>query len=152
MVKLEEFANLTKKEENLLHKNYFETIVASLKTTITQSDLKFQSKACQIKHSNLLASMLLEHKKNSLLLSFKKRSDGQARFILEYSPTTLINNFLTCLEYKIGSHGIQNKAEPGFSINYSSDKAKFKASLKDNPMIMNFSLTAGKPEYGMGLN
>jgi Eukaryotic porin len=151
MVKLEEFRNLNKKENDLLNKNYCSNTFAGLKACLKQDDIMFVTKAYQLKSSNLLLSALLEYKKNNLLVKINKKSDGLAYFLLEYSPIQ-IPNLLASLEYKLINKGTQKKSTPGLIINYFNEKAKFRAVLQDNPLIINFSLTAGMPEYGLGLD
>ena len=150
MAELEDIDDLTKKQKKLLEKYYYESTVASFKTSVIQSDVKFNAKASQLKSSSLLASIYLEYQKDNYLLKLKQRSSNYFHFLLEYSPHTFINKLKTRLEYKVSSQGLRVKSGPRVSIFYYREFARFQASLKDSPLLINFSLTTGKPEFGVG--
>ena len=136
----------------MLKKNFCVHNLACIKAHISQDDLKFVTKAVQLKSSNLVLSALMEYKKDNFLLKIKKKSDGLAHFLLDYSPGASMNNLLARLEYSVVYCGVKTKSTPALSIFYENDKVRLKGTIKDNPLLMNFSFTAGKPEYGLGLD
>lgn len=149
MAKLQTLSEFTKKQNNILHKDYYEKVIASIKSQITQSDLKFNAKASQLKSSNLLASISLEYEKNNFLVKVKKRSDNLFHFLFDYSPKAMLDSIKTRLEYKVSTQGIQTKLEPKISIFYYGKNVRFLASLKDSPLLTYFNLIAGKTDYGV---
>lgn len=91
MVRVEGYAGLTKKQEDLLRLGYCYKSLATV-TLLTNSPLfTFKARAAQKVEGNVLASTSLKMIRDKITFTPKRRTDGLAQYTLQYA----INNRIT---------------------------------------------------------
>ena len=150
MVKLENFKDLTIKQENLLKKNYSFGSVGLLNLNIKNNDLTFHSRISEKADKGPLASASLEYKNDFISLKGKKRNDTFSYYKLEVTPNKVIKDFKAVLDCKILKS--DSFVDSSVAVEYKHEKFLGKLAYLTQTNVVNAQVTIGKPEYGVGFD
>lgn len=150
MVKLENFAGLTRKQEDLLKKSYSYGSLALLNANFQQGDFTFHTRAAHGKNGSTdpVVSAWIQIKDGLASWKAKKRTDGLHHYVLEWTPKSIVDNVKVKAECKTENH----RTEPNVSVEYTHAHAKAKLAFLGNPFVVKGSVTTGKGDYGLGLD
>lgn len=150
MVKLENFSGLTKKQEDLLKKNYCFGSAGLLNINVVNSNMTFHSRVSEKPNESPRASAWLQFRNDLFLVKGKKRNDKFSYYKLEVTPTEFVKNFKAIFECKLkGSDGTK---DPSISAEYNHEQARGKLTYYTDPSSLRAQVTFGKPEFGAGLD
>ena len=80
------------------------------------------------------------------------RNDSFSHYIAEWTPKKILDHLKLKTECKLTSPEGFQTVEYLTSAEYSHKKFKVKTEFGSNPMHLKTSVTAGLPEYGVGLD
>lgn len=133
--------------ENSLLCSLYATSPLVLKSTISTPSVKFLTKLTQNRSetleitSGLLANLPL----NSMFqgkFKVQKSSKGLSKILLSVTQSKEFYTARGLIQYKVCQHGLHLRHEPQIGFSYLTEKASFEVRLKNNPLIMNLSLTS----------
>lgn len=157
MVRLEEYNNLSRKQEDLLYKGYSFNTAFLTSFTLTSKDMILKARASE-SYTALPASSLaitgsasLQYTYDNIVFRPKKRSDGTSIFTLQYTPKEILQDFKLQCELKSIPKSTAQKAELTGKVEYKNPTAIAKLSFEDSLGTLNGSVTVGKPEFGTGM-
>ncbi|CAG9318809.1 unnamed protein product [Blepharisma stoltei] len=150
MVKLENYAGLSKKQEDLLKKGYCHGSLALFNFNITQTDFTWHTRTSYGKNgvNEPILSSWIQYKQGLAAWKAKKRTDGLSHFIFDWTPKDLVPN----LKLKSECKTLKGKTEPSFSLEYTHPRAIGKLVFLGSPLVVKGSLTTGQAAYGLGLD
>lgn len=158
MVKLETFSGLTKKQEKLLAKGYSFGSLAFGSFNLSQENLKFKLKGSQtpaplpFSAIQIFGSSSFEYIYPNLILKAKRNTDGVFNYKVNWTPINYIKDARLKGHCKVENQGTNSKFENKASFIYFHPNAIAKLALSDSPVCIRGSVTAGKPEYGIGFD
>lgn len=158
MVRFESYSDLTLKQEELLSKGYTHSSILQTHFTYSHPDMLLKLKASQGKATAPSSALLVSGSSSMLYkyenISFKPKrfTNGTSCFALEYVPKGRMKDVKFKSEMKMLNSATIQKFQTVSTVEIASTNAITKITLSDAPLSLNGSLTAGKPEYGIGLN
>jgi len=154
MAKLESFSGLTRKQEDLLKKNYCFGALAMAYFKVQKPEFCFKARGSQSSgpSKNLLVagSSSIEYKRNTSVFKFKRSTEGVFNYSIEYVPEALAKELKLGAESQL-TRPTQKLENSGF-LEYCHPNARGKLSISDSPLTLKGALTLGYPEYGLAVD
>lgn len=147
MVKLESFKDLSKKQDDLLKKNFYIGSIGLVTLSISRENHTFHGRLGENESGAsfpLFLSAWQEYKSDSWALKLKRGNHGVFNLGLEVFPKSL-NNFNAKFSYQQE----KGSTKPSLIINFANDKVKASAELTQGSVYNSF--TCGTPKVGGGL-
>lgn len=140
------FESLSKPESTLLSSLYT-TSPLLLKSKFLTPTMTFLTKLRQ-NHSETLeitsgfsASLQFNPSLNGLL-KVQKSSKNLSKVLFSLTQSKDLYTATGLIQYKVCQHGLHLRNEPQIGVSYLTEHGSFEVRLKNNPLIMNLSLTS----------
>ena len=150
MATLQSYSSLTKDQEHLLNKRYCFGSQSLLNLNVSKDNFTFHSRIAQFKDQTTLASTWASISSEYFSLKHKRSSDKYAQYKLELIPKRFVDNLKVICDCKLWG-GSEHRKDPSVGIEYAHEKATGKVAFHTASSTLAVRLTAGKPEYGVGL-
>lgn len=140
------FESLSKPEQTLLTSLYTNSPLV-LKSKFLTPNISFLTKLRQNRSETLeitsgfSASLEFNPMLNGLL-KVQKSSKGLSKLLLLMTQSKELYTATGLIQYKVCQHGLHLRNEPQIGFSYLTENGSFEVRLKNNPLIMNLSLTS----------
>ena len=150
MAKLHSYSSLTKNQENLLHKKYCFGSQSLLNLNISKDDFTFHSRIAQKADQTILGSTWAGISSDYFSLKHKRSTDKYSRYKLEITPKQFVQDLKVICDCKLWG-GSEPRKDPSVGVEYAHEKATGRVAYHTASSVLAVRLTAGRPEYGVGL-
>mmetsp|Transcript_21922 Transcript_21922/g.39990 ORF Transcript_21922/g.39990 Transcript_21922/m.39990 type:complete len:291 (-) Transcript_21922:956-1828(-) len=154
MAKLLGFSDLTKKQEDLLTKGFAFSKLGVLAVSYQRGPDHYAARVSQTSLNaagtevGVVASGKAEIKHQSGLVSATVKSDGKLNYSVDFTPDQAPELKLKA-DLEVTKAGEAQEVSPTLNVGYNIENARVKFAY--NPKTIKANFTAGKPEFGLGL-
>ena len=151
MANIESYHDLTKKQEDLLSKNYSFGTSALLNLNLSADNFTFHSKIGENKNEGNLASTWVEFANSLFSFKHKRTTAKYSQYKVEVTPKDVVKDLKVTFDCKLWG-GSDKRLDPSIALDYHKSTATGRLAYHTESSIIAASVTGGKQEVGAGVD